>query len=167
MLVTHFGKSFASRWEIFCHSFMGMVVYNTDEATSATRCNDGMNREKKDEKMLITKSVFGWALYLQGISLLHFVASSDSFGLVYETASVCVCMRKAKFFSLLFGKPSNLSIKMPIHLAWIRFVMLNQYVRSCAISLCKKALLIVNIAIKFFSSLRSVIMNDQLKKKQF
>lgn len=105
MNVTHFQKYFASRWEIFCHSFMGMTAIRT-KTTSAIRCN-GMSKKMKKCWLPNRYSV---ELCLEGtffFDLLHFVACSDPFDFICKTRFV-YAWEKRNFSLLLFIKLSKI-----------------------------------------------------------
>lgn len=100
MNVTHFQKYFASRWEIFYHSFMGMTA-NRTKTTSAIRCN-GMSQKMKKcwlpnrySVELCLEGTFFW------LASLRCMLWSVRFHMQDE---IRVCMRKAKFFSPSLSK---------------------------------------------------------------
>lgn len=80
-----FSVHFVSQWEIFCHSFM------------ASNRRQSNKVQRNDEKILITKSVFGWALPRRHS---HFIASFRWLYFFLHATRFCLYMRKAKFFSL-------------------------------------------------------------------
>lgn len=95
MNVTHFQKYFASRWEIFYHSFMGMTA-NRTKTTSAIRCN-GMSQKMKKcwlpnrySVELCLEGTFFW------LASLRCMFWSVRFHMQDEIRE---CMRKAKFFT--------------------------------------------------------------------
>lgn len=96
MNVTHFQKYFASRWEIFCHSFMGMTAIRT-KTTSAIRCN-GMSKKMKKCWLPNRYSV---ELCLEGTFFFRLATLRCMFWSVrfHMQDEIRVCMRKAKFFS--------------------------------------------------------------------
>lgn len=102
MKVTHFQKYFASRWEIFYHSFMGMTA-NRTKTTSAIRCN-GMSRKRwknADYQIGIRLSFASKAQLF--FDLLHFVACSDPFDFICKTRFM-YAWEKRNFSLLLYQK---------------------------------------------------------------